>query len=342
MSNAVLRKHVAFWDLSRVAEPLISKVNFPDRRSKPYPVKGGTTLLSPRRLRPSDIDIERILGLDKPRREIFDDKRINTLGCVYPEAWMEAIIGCPIYASQFSCSSEPIGLGAEEAIDRFSTDEALRSNWVRILQALFDRAVEAAGHTYPIRQPHMRGIVDMLAAYLGEEAMCLALIDWAEKLEQLASQFAELYITLARRLLRNRPRWLDGYVSSWGIYAPGELLDYQADASSLISPITYEQHLRTYDAQVLKGFPYQVLHLHTCGLHILEPILRIPELRAIEISLDREASIWDSEALIGNVQKIQQSGKGAIIDGELTDDELATLLRELDPRGLAVFYWNPS
>ena len=194
MSNAILDKHVAFWHLWPVDEPLISKVNSPDWRVKPYPVKGGKSLVSPARLQPSDIDIERMLGLDKPRREIFEDKRINPLGCVYSEAWMEAIIGCPIYASQVSCSSRPIGLAAQEAMERFSIEQAQASDWVQILQALLDRGVEAAGHTYPVRQPHLRGIVDMLAAYLGEEAMCLALIDCPEKLERLASQFAELYI----------------------------------------------------------------------------------------------------------------------------------------------------
>ena len=341
MSKAILRSHIAFWELSPVDKPLVSKVSPPDWRLKPYPVKGGKSLVSPERLQPGDIDIERFLGLDKPLRKTFEDKQIKPLGCVYPETWMEAIIGCPIYASQVSCSSKLIGLDTEEAIEQFSIDQALRCDWVQVLQDLLDRAVEAAGHDYPVRQPHLRGIVDMLAAYLGEEAMCLALIDQPEKLERLAAQFAELYITLAKRLLKRRRRWLDGYVSAWGIYAPAELLDYQADASSLISPATYDQHLRKYDAQVLEAFPYQVFHLHSCGLHIVEPVLRIAHLRAIEIALDREANVWDPETLISSVQKIQECDKATIINGEMTDAELATLLQQLDPRGLAVFYWNP-
>jgi hypothetical protein len=321
---------------------LISKVSPPDWRVKPYPVNGGKNLVSPTRLQPSDIDIERILGLDKPPREIFEGKRINPLGCVYSEAWTEAIIGCPIYASQVSCSSKPIALPTQQAVETFSIDQAKGSDWTQVLEALVDRTVQAAGQTRPVRQPHLRGIVDMLAAYLGEEEMCLALVDQPAQIERLASQFAELYIILAKRFLKSRPCWMDGYVSSWGMYAPGELLDYQADASSILSPAIYDQHFKKYDAQVLRAFPYQVMHTHSCGLHILEPILQIDELLTVQISLDREANVWEPQEIVDSVEKIQQRGKRALITGELTDEELRGLLRQLDPRGLAVFYWNPA
>ena len=342
MSKAILNRHVAFWNLSPVDDPLISKVSSPVWRVKPYPVRSGKNLVSPRRLQPTDIDIERILGLDKPPREIFEGKRINPFGCVYSEAWTEAIIGCPIYASQVSCSSKPVSPPTQEAMGTFSIDQARTSGWAQVLETLVDKAVEAAGRTRPVRQPHLRGIVDMLAAYLGEEEMCLALADQPAHIEQLASQFAELYVVLAKRFLKSRPRWMGGYVSSWGLYAPGELLDYQADASSILSPASYDQHLRAYDAQVLKAFPYQVMHMHSCGLQIIEPVLRIDELLTVQISLDREANVWDPQEIVNSVEKIQQHGKRALITGGLTDEELRELLCQLDPRGLAVFYWNST
>ena len=138
-----------------------------------------------------------------------------------------------------------------------------------------------------------------------------------------------------------RSLWQDGYVSTWKIYAPGPLVDYQIDASSLFSAGMYEEHFLEYDRKVIGEFPYSVIHLHSCGLHMLESILTIEELKAVEVHLDRETGNWERDKIIEYFRKIQNDSKCLIIYGELTEDELLYFKSALSPNGLAIHYWNP-
>ena len=181
----------------------------------------------------------------------------------------------------------------------------------------------------------------MLAAYLGEERLCTLVYDMPRDLERLADRFADLYIGIAERDLQQRRPWKGGYVSSWGVYAPGPLLDYQIDASSLFSLETYQRHFAVFDAKVLSKFPYTLIHLHNCGLHILEAVLAMKGVHAVEISLDREAVTWKPEAILNRCRLIQEHGKALLLSGELAPAERDEFLRTLRPGGLAIFYWKP-
>jgi len=94
-----------------------------------------------------------------------------------------------------------------------------------------------------------------------------------------------------------------------------------------------------YDKKILKEFPYSLIHLHFCGLHMLDIILTIETLNVVEISLDRETPGWNMERTLQSVKKIQNAGKAALIYGQLTETELDELKAELNPAGLAIFYW---
>jgi hypothetical protein len=201
-------------------------------------------------------------------------------------------------------------------------------------------AVNASNSQTGVRQLHLRGIIDMLAACFGEELLCLGLYDHQRLLQKIAQDFAQLYTKVALRGAAFRPRWNGGCISSWGLFAPGILLDYQIDASNMMQTDIYEELFLPYDAAIISNFEYSLVHVHRCGLHIIDALLKIQELNAIEISLDRESNMWEPSKVIECCKKIQASRKSVLIYGQLSQAELNELLSSLNSAGLAIFYWE--
>jgi len=306
---------------------------------KPYPVRGGQYLVDPTPITASDIDVGRLLGLDRQLPEPVAGEMVKALGPVYPEAWMESLMGCPILASACSCTAKPYAMDCERAASQFSVGAAINSDWSMVMDQVLAAATSAAGDRIGVRQLHLRGIIDMLAAYFGEERLCLSLYDNRKALRDLSQEFTDLYIKVAQRGFVLRNAWQGGFVSSWGLFAPGRLLDYQVDASNMLAAPMYEQHFLQFDKQIIDAFEYSLVHVHACGLHIIKPLLKLERLSAIEISLDRETGQTDLLAVMKAAQEIQRCHKAALIYGQLNASELAMLIQNLDTKGLAVFYW---
>ena len=335
----VLDKHRGFWQRAEVSEPLVQKLRFGGYVQKPYPVGGGRSLVEPEQILPEQMDVHRLLGLDTAPKAGLEGLAINATAPVFPEAWMESLIGCAIYGSAFSCTAKPVtGDIARFAAD-FRLKDAFQSPWLKVMDEVVQTAVDASTGTMPVSQLHLRGTVDMLAACLGEESLCLALADNSSQLEKLIQDFTELYIEVALRGLAMRPRWNGGYVSGWGLFAPGTLLDYQVDATSIMRADLYDKFFRKYDASIMSRFDYSLTHVHSCGLHIIDALLTIDELSAIEMSIDAEATGWDPARFIQYCHKIQSANKSVLVWGQLSQADLKEMLASLSPVGLAVFYW---
>jgi hypothetical protein len=337
----VIDKNFEFWKLTN-KEPLVAKIPFSGFYKKPYPVMGGRNIDDPERLLPVDMDIDRIIGFGKSNPEPFNGDMVHFAGCLYPESWMESLIGCPIYAAAFSCSSKPVSNDDHgEAMDRFRVEEAMDSEWAEVMNRLIGRLVEKAGADVPVRLLHFRGVIDMLAAFLGEEKLCFSLYDHPEKVAELGDRFADLYIWAAQNNISRIQPWNGGYASAWGVFAPGPIVDYQIDASNLFPIDTYRKHFLEFDKKVIRNFEYNLMHMHACGLHILDAVLEINNLKAVEITIERETGVFKKELILDSCKKIQAASKCVIINGELNEQELVEFKDKLDPSGLAIFYWSP-
>jgi hypothetical protein len=337
MSASLLDRHIAFWARTPVDRPLIARLPARTWEPKPYPVGGDRTLYDPTPLGPADVDVDRLLGLDKPLPQYVTEDFYHSVGCAYPQAWMEAVAGCTILASAFGVVARPAATDVPEAARSFSTAKALESDWLRVMAAVQHRAGEAAAaDSRAVQQLHLRGVIDVLAALLGEERLCQAVYDWPQEIERLAEKLTGLHIAVARKDLAARQPWHGGCISCWRVYAPGPLLDYQIDASSLFSPRMYARHFLAFDRSVLGSFPYSVLHLHACGLQHLNTLLSVAEVQAIEINLDRDSGAWHKVHILTACRSVQERGKSLIVYGELDDRELDEFREALSPCGLAI------
>lgn len=336
----LLDRHRRFWERDDAAGPLVGRA--PERvwEPRPYPVRGGGVLVDPTALLPEQVDVPRLIGADRPAGDLLLGDLILPATCLYPEAWMESLIGCSIVASAYGVVSRPTGRDPAGALEQFSVKEALASPWARVMDQVLLELEGLADGRAPVTQLHLRGIIDMLAACLGEAQLCTAVYDCPQALADLARAFADLHAAVARRGLELRSEWRGGYVSVWNVYAPGPLLDYQIDASSLFSPAVYEERFLEHDRRVLGAFPYNVTHLHACGLHVLPALLRLEEVRAVEISLDRETGVWEKARVLDCCAHVQEAGKCLILDGELSGAEFDEFVAALRPGGLAIHCWS--
>jgi len=337
-THPLQNRHSAFWRRANTTA-LVAKMPQPYWGGKPYPLRG-REVSEPTAITPDDVDIDRLLGVDRPLPHWAQDDLIESVGNIFPTAWMEAVIGCSIHASAFGCVAKSPNVDLREAAKNFSMDAALNSEWLALMVRLLDRARECAHNQLAVRQWHMRGIVDMLAAYFGEAALCTAAYDSPDALHTLADKFAETWIAVARRGLELRQRWNAGYVSAWRVYAPEPLIDYQIDASSLFSTKMYVKYFLDADRKVLQAFPYSIVHTHATGLRHVASLTAIPELGGIEIHLDRETGVWDKESILATCHTIQARNKTLVLWGELSADDLREFQTALDPRGLAINYWD--
>jgi len=202
--------------------------------------------------------------------------------------------------------------------------------WLARLDAFVDFLAARAEGRCPVGQPLMRGPVDMMAAALGHEPMCLAFVEAPAWADAFLGVCAEVFIETARRRLAHTPRFEGGYVSGYGIWASGSVVRTQVDNATLLSPEVYRERVLPHDRRVIEAFDYPLIHLHSCCLHVVDDLLKVEALRAIQVSIDHPGGPLASEVM-PVFRKILRE-KPLIVTGPVTGAELREL-EALDPPG---------
>lgn len=352
--SELLDRHRAFWNRDP-GSLLLNRVPRRVYQPRPFPRTGGSEINEPTEFAAKDLDLDRFVGVSPVADSgPYAGDLVGWAGPVFPEAWMGAILGCRIFPSAFGCTARPVATGSIAeilAMGERAAQGATSSPWYGAMMEMLKVSAEVAGRsppdassesaTFPVRQPHLRGVVDMTAAFLGEERLCLEAIDHPSELRTLAEVFADLWIDVALATRDRRPRWNGGCVSTWKVFAPDVIADYQIDASSILSPTIYREVLLPADTRIYEAFPYSIVHLHAVGLHHLDSVLE-SSVTAVEINLDRETGNWDRNSFVNCCTQIQQAGKGLVLVGELSDRDIEVLLGALERRGLAIDSWRET
>jgi len=250
--------------------------------------------------------------------------------------WMEAILGCTIRIADLEAG----GMWAEPAFTGWDELERLRvrddNPWlVKLLQ--YTRAlVKNWDGNYIVTPTLMRGPIDMLRAFLGNERMGLAFYDCPYRVHELLSICAQANIVVGQAQLSLIPSFYGGYAALSGPWAPATCLRHQMDSASQISTPMYREFVRPYDEQIAKAFPYTILDLHSGGtLRHYPAVIDIPALGALSVSCDPYESAPSIAELVPVFQAIQEA-KPLQVSGTITREELELLLDKLSPRGLSL------
>jgi hypothetical protein len=331
--DALREKHRAFWTRGAAATPISGT-----KRTTAFVLGDYQFTVSDRPLEPADIELPRVLAwadaLYQRGNGFLDGELVWGLPPLPGVPWMEAILGCPIWVSEASHS-----LWAAPWLDDWDDLEKilpLSSNpWhIRLLE-LTDALVRHADSRYPVTQTLMRGPADLAVALRGHARLCLDMLDQPERSSQLARRCTDIWIQVAQALLALIPPFDGGYAAPrLEVWAPGQLVRFEEDATILFSSKLYREFFMECDRRIASSFDYAIIHTHSANHKLIADLMKIDELPAIQVILDPSGpSVAEMVAIL---RGIQSAGKALLITHELADEDLNSLLRELSPRGLAV------
>ena len=252
--------------------------------------------------------------------------------------WMEAIMGCPIYAEENSMWAEP----AVEDWDSWHWQRpALDENpWIQKLLELMAALVEHSAGRYPVSHTLMRGVADMLAAMRGASRFIFDFYDHPEATHRAAALCADVWIDVAKAQLDMVQPSENGYVGSgcYRIWAPDKIGWLQEDAMALISPKLFREFILPQDRRILSHFAYTGFHLHASALWAIEDLVQVPEITVLELNDDSARS--DDEGTLEGFRRIQQHKPLLAwkeFQGDSFWDWLDQVGQQLTARGLQIY-----
>jgi hypothetical protein len=330
MIEEKIKRYRAFWSKEPVERPMIGFSLGGWFQLKNYSALEklrGRPRIEADQLSPEDFfpDYDRIVN-----QWNIEDDLIRAVAPIPPFPWLEAMLGCSVQIGKESVWVDEGGFEYAHLgrID-FSPRNPWRLKYLEFLAALKNRY----GERYPVGQPILRGVSDLIAALRGASRMVLDLYDHPGDFDRLAYLCGTLIIELVREQQVISGSLADGYiVEQLSLWAPGPILRMQEDASALFSPDLYSQRLQEEDERQALSFPFSVIHLHTSSLFLLDRILRIDPLKCIQINKDAgDVSISE---MLPFLKMVQPRGKTLLIRGKLDREDLKILRQELSPRGL--------
>jgi len=301
-----------------------------------YPLKRyrGAAGLPNGPFRPSDLDIDAFMP-DYDRLHALHARcpgdMVYGASAFWGVPWLEAALGCQVEADHLTGSSRSHIPSGEEwpTIPKFSR----QNPWVaRNLDMMRAIALQARGR-YPMGASLMRGISDLLSALLGLDRTIYGMLDDPAKIDALCEQLVDFWIAFGRAQLEEAVPYQDGYGSfAYYLWAPGHCIWLQEDAAALLSPELYERFILPHDRRIAAAFPYCLMHLHPARYLPYRPLLD-SELAVIEIHIDKGGPT--ARDLLPVYREVLGK-KPLLVWGDVTRDDVRTLVDELPPEGLGL------
>ncbi len=328
----VRAKHCAFWQREPVESPVLG-----NKRVNAFVLGDYEFSVRDRPLRPEDVEVPRVLewadALYSACDGFLDGELVWGAPPLPGVPWMEAILGCPIWVSQSSRS-----LWAAPCLDDWDALEhvlPLAANpWYAKLMELTEAMVRHANGRYPITQTLMRGPADLAVALRGHARLAFDLYDHPDEVKHVVRRCSDLWIEIARAQFALMPPFDGGYPAPrLEVWAPGQLIRVEEDATILFSPRAYSEFFQESDRRIASSFDFSILHTHSANWKLVTSLLEIPELSAVQMIFDPSGP--SVAEMLPVLKRVQECGKALLITHELSDVGLAPLLNELSPRGLA-------
>jgi hypothetical protein len=327
------KRYHAFWRSAPVARPLIGFSLggwFPFQHYSAMRKLSGLARLQAGDLHPEEFftDYDRLIAT-------FDQVEDDVIRAISPLPflpWLEAMLGAPVEMAQESVWAREGGFDFADAdqLD-FSPENPWRRTYLAFVAALADRY----RHRVPIGLPILRGVSDLIACLRGSQQLIFDLYDHPEKVKALARKCTNFTIGLVQDHHKIAGPFAGGYtIDAYSLWAPDKIIRIQEDASALFSPDLYDEFLRKEDDMQASALPYNLIHLHSSSLHLLDRILNVESLNCIQINKD--AGGTEIEWELPYFKMVQDRGRRLLIRGKLSREDLNLLRRDLSPRGLYV------
>lgn len=335
--GSALKRHIDFWKLETTDRPLFGcNIGFYINEHCPLTISNLPIGL----ITPGDISIDLFLedceNLYKAHRQLADDYPFVASPFTYIP-WMEAIMGCPIMASEASIWAEPC------VLDWHSwewQDSILHNEWAQKLFEILKRLVDHSAGRFPVSATLMRGPSDILAAMKGAGELPLDIMDYPDLMQFAVKKCADAFIEIGKEQHRLIPICNEGYMDGdrgFRVWAPEKVIWLQEDAMALLSPRIYRDFFLNEDRRICNNFPATAFHLHGSALWAIEDLIQSPDIDVVELNL--ESAHCDMEGTLAGWKKINSAKKALIIWMQYREDLkywLERIIKEIPAAGLSI------
>ena len=243
--------------------------------------------------------------------------------------WMEAILGCEIYANEESFSSKPWMTSLDE-LEKIKVDAS--NPWFLKYLEFTRRLAELGKGRFTVGMPIMRGPSDMVGAIMGQTEMIFALADEPETMKTFFLKVTEAFLSVQREQKKLIPAFHGGScLGFYHVFCPGTSIWFQEDLSAIMSPEMYGEFLDGPARRICRGHEYTAIHLHPASFFILDHLLANEGLRAIQVNKDVGGP--SVEEMLPYLKRISEQ-KNLILWGDYSPAELDLLRKNLPARGL--------
>jgi len=337
--DARIALHRDFWERRALKRPLVSfQLNdyFISRRMH----AAADLLVEGKRITPDMLDVDRYLE---------DYERMYQEACATGQdgfwvaepfngiPWMEAILGCEIHGTKSSFVSQPC-MDSPAALKTMAFDPD--NAWVRKYLEFVAKLTRLSAGRFPVGQPIMRGASDAVGALIGQTELVFAIYEEPDIVRAAFFTALDVLRNVVRLQFEATASFHGGYsLGLYHVWCPDKCIWFQEDLSALLSPQIYADFLLAPNASVCEGYDYTAAHLHPASFFILDSLLQIDKLKAIQINKDVGGP--SVAEMIPVFQKVLAS-KNLIVFGDLDEAEIDCLCGELPSTGLFFDIYAPN
>ena len=331
-AQALLKRHADWWQGKGSL--------FSIARGEPLgdlwlPLADGTLATEDRTVRPEMLDLDRLAGPPRepgPLERTGD--RFRTAAPYARVPWVEAILGTPIRATIQGGSMRTLAF--IEDWDEWERRATHRDDaWFDALLRLTELLVARSGGRYAVAQTLMRGPCDLAEAVLGPELLSFSLFDHPDALRRFLDEAVDTFIEILHAQLARIAPVAGGYMSPFGLWAPGTVVRTQCDATAFLSAGHYREWFLPYDVRICEAVDYSIIHLHSVSLHTVDVLLSVERPHAIQVTLETSPPGPALEEMVPTFRKIL-GVKPLLLEGPLSEEEVSWLWDELPNDGLAI------
>jgi hypothetical protein len=330
--EALLQRHADWWQRRGSLCAFVPGAPLGDLW---LPLAGGTLATEDLDVSPEVLDLDRMAGtVHEPGPLGVQGDRFRTVDPYGRMPWVEAILGTPIRATIRGGSMRTRAF--VHAWGEWEREASHRDGrWFDLLLQLTELRVQRGGGRRAVVQPTMRGPSDLAEAVLGPELMCFSLYDHPASMRRFLEEVTGRFIEILHALLARIPPVAGGYVSPFGIWAPGTVVRTQCDATAFLSAAHYAEWFLPHDVRICESVDYSIIHLHSCSLHTVDALLAVERPHAIQITMEAEPSGPSLGEMLPILARILEV-KPLLLEGKLSADEVHWLQERLPSAGLAI------
>jgi len=249
--------------------------------------------------------------------------------------WMEALLGCRVYAAETSAWATPFLSDYAQLNDLAPIAE---SPWFRKLVELTTGLVEWAAGRFPVNAPLLRGPADIAAAMRGGDQFVMDFYDHPAEVKRLLDLCTQARQQVMQTILEIVKPFHGGYAAGGypgRLWTPGKKCLYnQEDATAVLSPRIFERVLLPLEGSLATQADVAFIHLHSGCLYPVDILLRDPNYTVLQVNYDHAGSGPRLPTILPTLKRIIEQ-RPLILWGEFTLDEMTQVAQTLGSRGLS-------